>query len=400
MPSPPPERHSLEEGRLHRILVGTNELQRLSSAVVISVMLADALVIAWVWMRFSLLAGIAAGAIFLAASAINWTLLRELPRRHRSFGPDKPTALALTAVLLLVTLLIGFIATSPNALLGVLAAAAALTAIAVYATWIEPFRVGVTRQTLTTEHLIATDAEQPCLRLLHVGDLHVERETERERTVNTLIEQLQPDVIVFSGDFVNLSYTWDEQAKRDIRRIIGAWHAPLGVYCVPGTPVVEPLPRVMEFVQGLENLTLLLNRAVTIQTPCGAVQLLGHVTTHDLPTDRQALDTAARDLPDEGLRVLLTHSPDIAPEAADAGFDLYLCGHTHGGQLRLPLIGALLSSSQLGKRFVMGRYAVGSMTLYTTRGLGMEGYGAPRARLLCPPEIVLWEIYGMGPSVT
>jgi predicted MPP superfamily phosphohydrolase len=84
----------------------------------------------------------------------------------------------------------------------------------------------------------------------------------------------------------------------------------------------------------------------------------------------------------------------VAPEAAEIGFDWYLCGHTHGGQIRLPLIGALFSSSRLGRRFVMGRYTVGKLQLYVTRGVGMEGLGAPRARFLCPPEIVLWEIRG------
>ncbi len=188
--------------------------------------------------------------------------------------------------------------------------------------------------------------------------------------------------------------TRTRRAKQDIRAILGAWRAPLGVYCVPGTPVVEPLPRVLEFVGGLTNLDLLANRWVTLDTPGGKLHLLGLITTHDLPTDRATLAQMMTKAPDGGLKLLLTHSPDIAPEAAEAGFDLYLCGHTHGGQIRLPLIGALLSSSQLGKRFVMGRYQVKGMTLYTSRGLGMEGLGAPRARFLCPPEIILWEIGG------
>ena len=100
--------------------------------------------------------------------------------------------------------------------------------------------------------------------------------------------------------------------------------------------------------------------------------------------------------PQDGLKLLLMHPPDIAPEANDAGIDLYFCGHTHGGQIRFPLVGAVFSSSHLGNQFIMGRYELGNMTLYTARGVGMEGLGAPRARFLCPPEIVLWEINGEG----
>jgi len=96
--------------------------------------------------------------------------------------------------------------------------------------------------------------------------------------------------------------------------------------------------------------------------------------------------------------LLSYHSPDLAPEAAACGVDLMLSGHTHGGQVRLPLVGALYTSSLYGKRFEAGRYVLGKTTLYVSRGIGMEGKGAPRVRFLCPPEIVLWEIGG-GPRI-
>ena len=378
---------ALEDSLLHKLLVGTNRLQELPTAAFAALLAANALIVGWLWLHLSPEAGLAAGLLHFSASLANWGLLWALPRAGRSYGPDKPSALALTLVLALWFVVVGFFATSPAALLLAGLAAAALTLVVFYATWIEPFRLGVTRQ-----KLVVSGADAPCLTLLHLGDLHLERESGRERRLNALIEQLEPDLIVFSGDFVNLSYTWNETAKADIRRVIGGWRAPLGVYCVPGTPVVEPLPRVVEFVQGLDHLTLLTNRWTTVETPCGALHIFGHVTTHDLPTDRRALAEHLSSMPPDGVRLLLSHSPDVAPEAAAAGFDLYLCGHTHGGQIRLPIIGALFSSSHLGNRFIMGRYSLGQMTLYTTRGIGMEGLGAPRARFLCPPEIVLWEI--------
>jgi hypothetical protein len=74
--------------------------------------------------------------------------------------------------------------------------------------------------------------------------------------------------------------------------------------------------------------------------------------------------------------------------------DLYLCGHTHGGQVRMPWYGAVLTSSSLGKRYEMGEYVEQNTRLYISRGIGLEGLSAPRLRLLCPPEIVLWELSG------
>ena len=81
------------------------------------------------------------------------------------------------------------------------------------------------------------------------------------------------------------------------------------------------------------------------------------------------------------------------PDAVETGVDLYLAGHTHGGQLRLPLFGALVTSSDFWKRYEAGRYREGQTTLYVSRGLGMEGLGAPRARFLAPPEIVVWDLH-------
>ena len=382
------QRSATEGGLLHHGLVNSNRLQLLPWWAVVLSFGFNALIVALIWLPRGTSAALPVILDVAVANFFNWYLLWMLPRRRKSFGPDKPSALALGAVHTLIAAALGILNAPPVLVLVLLAL---VTVVTVYATWSEPFRLGVTEQGYFWDEC----AEEHCLRLLHIGDIHVERITEREKRLNALIAELQPDVIVFSGDFVNLSYTNDKQAETDIRNVIRAWRAPLGVYCVPGTPQVEPLARVKKFVSRLKNLTLLHNTWATVPTPAGDVHILGLVTTHDLPTDRAALAKAMQNAPPDGVKLLLTHSPDIAPEAAAAGVDIYLCGHTHGGQIRLPLIGALLTASQLGKRFEMGRYTVDKMTLYVTRGVGMEGLGAPRARFLCAPEIVLWH-FGAG----
>jgi predicted MPP superfamily phosphohydrolase len=90
--------------------------------------------------------------------------------------------------------------------------------------------------------------------------------------------------------------------------------------------------------------------------------------------------------------LLIYHNPDQAYVASDLGVDLYLTGHTHGGQVRLPLYGALLTSSQFGKTFEQGSYSLGKMALYVNRGVGMEGSFAPRVRFLAPPEIAVIDL--------
>jgi predicted MPP superfamily phosphohydrolase len=108
----------------------------------------------------------------------------------------------------------------------------------------------------------------------------------------------------------------------------------------------------------------------------------------DAPKLAQTLNGSGKD----AFRILLYHTPDLAPEAAQLGIDLQLSGHTHGGQVRIPLYGAVYAASLYGKKFESGRRQVGDLTLYVSRGIGLEGGGAPRLRFNCAPEVTLWEI--------
>jgi hypothetical protein len=132
-----------------------------------------------------------------------------------------------------------------------------------------------------------------------------------------------------------------------------------------------------------------------------ALMLVGITCTFDARTDGQTLDQVMATIPDSPpapFTLLLYHSPDLMPQAVRAGVDLYLCGHTHGGQIRLPLVGALVTSSRFWKKYEMGRYVEKNTMMYVSRGIGMEGMGAPRARFLCPPEIELIELRGPDTS--
>jgi predicted MPP superfamily phosphohydrolase len=83
--------------------------------------------------------------------------------------------------------------------------------------------------------------------------------------------------------------------------------------------------------------------------------------------------------------ILLAHEPDFADEAAKSTIDLQLSGHSHGGQVRIPLLPPLYLPV-MGRKYVLGTYHVGPLTLYTSAGLGTVGVPV---RLNCPPEIIL-----------
>ena len=175
-----------------------------------------------------------------------------------------------------------------------------------------------------------------------------------------------------------------------VRTVFRQLAAPLGVYAVTGSPPVDEPEVVPQLLAGLA-VRWLRDEKVTLDHHGQRFDLLGVTCTHKPFEDAPRLATLVEGDP-QRFRLLLYHTPDLAPNAADLGLDLQLSGHTHGGQVRLPVFGALYTGSLYGKRFEAGRKQVDGLTLYVTRGIGMEGEGAPRVRFLCPPEVILWEI--------
>lgn len=313
---------------------------------------------------------------------LDWLLLALLPRLSLSYGPPKPPVVVLSllrAIVAFIPLPLPWIGLPQ--LLG--------TVLVLYGFYVEPHNIQITRQRLHSNKLKPSTR----LRLLHLGDLHIERITRRERRMLQLAKQMKPDLIVFSGDILNLSYRRDPQAIQEARQVLSQLEAPLGVYAVSGSPAVDLEEVIPELLKDLP-LRWLQDERVTLSAGEDQLNLLGVSCTHRPFIDGPRLAELANHQNLRNFTLLLYHTPDLAPVAAQYDIDLQLSGHTHGGQVRLPFLGALFTGSLYGKRYEAGRYRHGQMTLYITRGIGMEGAGAPRVRFLCPPEIVLWEIAG------
>jgi predicted MPP superfamily phosphohydrolase len=310
---------------------------------------------------------------------LDWLLLAMLPRVGKSYGPPKPPVLFLALARCLAALL-PLVVALPLQILG--------TILVIYGFWIEPHRLKVTYQKLTSPKLHNTTP----IRVLHLGDLHIERITSRENALNKLIESLQPDLILFSGDILNISYLQDRRAWEDARKVMSTWKAPLGVYSVSGSSAVDNSENMPVLMDGV-SIHWLRDEKVGIDFGQDHLELIGVSCTHRPYLDGPRLNTLMENA-NGHFNLLLHHSPDLAAYATNAGIDLQLSGHTHGGQIRLPLVGAIVTGSLYNKKFESGRYQVANMTLYVTHGIGMEGCAAPRVRFLCPPEIILWEISG------
>ncbi|MCI0393537.1 MAG: metallophosphoesterase [Chloroflexi bacterium] len=335
-----------------------------------------------------------AGLVLLFFALADGWLLRALPRWRVSFGPWKAQLFVLLVARMMAAVGLALPARAVGAEWGLAVLVLTQTlgsAALAWGTLVEPFRLRLTHLAVESTYL---PAGAPPIRLLHISDLHVERLTRREEKLLKLVEEAAADLIVITGDYLNLSYVQDPVAQAEARRLLAQLSAPHGVYAILGSPPVDAREVAPSLFAGLP-IQLLVDEWAVVELGDGRrLILLGLDCSHRIPVDARRLERLVAVSPNSAPRVLLYHAPDLMPQAAGHGIDLYLCGHTHGGQVRLPWFGALLTSSQFGKRYEMGLYREGQTHLYVSRGVGLEGLSAPRVRFLAPPEITLVTIGG------
>jgi uncharacterized protein len=343
----------------------------------------------WWWLNRDPGIVLGVGATQALFFLIDGLILRQLPARKISFGPWKGQILALMMPRLGATLILGLgeLWLVHQVAISLMLTVQIIGTIAlIRGALIEPRHLALTNLTITTDRMTARLAP---IRLLHITDLHIERLSRREHCLLDLIPESRPDLIIITGDYVNLSFNQDPITFRQVRAFLGGLAAPCGVYAVLGSPPVDLHDSIPDLFRDLP-VRLLRNEVVKVNLGAGcSLTLVGMDCHHDIARDSAILDHLMPTTSDGDPVILLYHSPELMPQAVGHGIDLYVCGHTHGGQVRLPLIGPIVTSSNLGRRYVMGHYHEGRTHLYVSRGIGFEGLGAPRVRLFCPPEVTL-----------
>lgn len=377
----------LGEKPFHTILLLTEKPAEWAAWQIVPISLALAAIagLAWAAVARDPTWGWAVALGLLALALADWGLLASLPRRGVSYGAIQPPFLGLSVLRWAVTLLaLPLAADWPLPTLLAVAAVEILGwAAAAYGTLVEPFRLQVTHLELPRAE---TSNPGSPLRIVQLSDLHVERLTRRERALPSLVADLAPDLIVLTGDFLSTSYNNDPRAVHDLQTLLAQFQAPAGIYAVWGTVEVD-LPEILHPVLDDLGIIVLEDEAVQVLAGVHSLWVMGLLCTRDLKADGARLRALLAGAPPDALTLLLYHTPDLMPQAAELGVDLYLAGHTHGGQWRLPGFGAILTSSHFWKRYEAGHYCEGNTHLYVSRGLGMEGFGTPRTRLFCPPEV-------------
>lgn len=239
--------------------------------------------------------------------------------------------------------------------------------------FLEPNRIQVTRHAFITPKLPAGSR----VRIVQLSDLHVESLSGREITMCTLVAAQKPNVIVLTGDYSNA------QTEAGLRQIAQRLRRVAPVYAAGGN---WDTPQDVEALRqgGVE----FIDDWTTLKCSKGAKIALGQVSWIGCSRVRVNPSTARL------YKVLLCHVPNCFDSAAESHVDLLLVGHTHGGQLRIPVFGALLPDRRLVGRYQAGIYRQGATVMYVNRGIGMEGGTAPRVRFCCRPEIAVFDIVG------
>ena len=214
--------------------------------------------------------------------------------------------------------------------------------------------------------------------ILHISDMHVDMNPGPMRRLIELLNQVQYDICVLTGDFRGETFGPFDAALEGLAQVRS--HLKELVYGVLGNHDT------IRMVPGMEEMgvRMLLNESDPIVRGNQRIHLAGIDDAHYYRADN--LEKAAADIPEGEFSILLSHTPEIYRQAAHAGFKAMLSGHTHGGQVCLPRSIPITLDSVLPRHMGAGPWVHRTMTGYTSVGVGAS---IVTVRFNCPPEITL-----------
>lgn len=270
-------------------------------------------------------------------------------------------------------------------LIRVMAAGAVLLApIGAYASWVEPNRIEVERAEVGVPRE-RTGREPVTVGVL--ADIQFRRVGEHERRAVSRLMRERPDVIVLPGDIHQGSRASLERTLPQLRALLRRLRAPGGVYFVLGD--AEGLAKARRELAGT-GVRLLHDQTVTARVRDRRLTIGGIRRNWRSGTARRTIDTLESAPGGGDIRLLLAHRPDaVMTLRRDTRVDLVAAGHTHGGQVRLPLIGPPVVATDVPRRVAAGGLHTlgGRRRIYVSRGVGLERGQAPPVRFGVPPEL-------------
>jgi len=245
-----------------------------------------------------------------------------------------------------------------------------------YGLLIEPFWLAVEHVRLSSNKIHKGET----VRVVQISDLHCDATTRLEDKLPGVISAEKPDVIVFTGDAINMP-----QGLPIFRNCLQRLAKIAPTFVVKGNWDAWFFKNLDRF--GGTGAIELTGKPIKVRIKDSDVWIGG------LPVGTSnSVQEVLKDVPEQDYRIFLFHYPDYIEEMAKNKIDLYLAGHTHGGQVALPFYGALITLATTGKKYESGLHHLGNTFMYTNRGIGMEGGRAPRVRFCARPEVTVIDI--------
>ncbi|RMG37353.1 MAG: metallophosphoesterase [Gammaproteobacteria bacterium] len=214
--------------------------------------------------------------------------------------------------------------------------------------------------------------------LLHMSDLHADMYPQATAALAETVAGLDYDACVITGDYRAQTCGPIDRSMQEMAGLCTQLRQP--IYAVLGNhDSIRMLPHLEEM-----GIRVLLNEQVAIEREGAAIHLAGVDDAHFYRVDN--LEKAAEGIPADAVSILLSHTPEIYRQAAHAGFDLMLCGHTHGGQICLPGGIPLTLDAKCPRYMGRGAWRYHRMQGYTSAGAGTC---IVSVRINCPPEVTL-----------
>jgi uncharacterized protein len=214
--------------------------------------------------------------------------------------------------------------------------------------------------------------------LLHVSDLHADMNDGAMSRLEEILPGLDYDLCVLTGDYRGATFGPFDAALARMRPVLARITRP--IYGVLGN---HDTIRMVPDLEAM-GIRMLLNESEPIECAGARIHLAGIDDAHYFRVDN--IEKAASGIPRHDFSILLSHTPEIYRQAAHAGFDLLLSGHTHGGQICLPGSIPLTLDSALPRKFGAGAWRYNEMAGYTSVGVGTS---IVAVRINCLPEITL-----------
>lgn len=244
-----------------------------------------------------------------------------------------------------------------------------------YGIWFAPKRLKVSR----FKHALAK-TPKAWIKVVYIADCHADKNKSAAwyKKVSESIQALEGDMLLLGGDLVVCDTTYLDKLEA-LSKIDFAY----GKYYILGNHDYLDNPAEINKQMTVWGFVNLVNRSQDVKFQGLEFQLAGLDETLFGKPKLPVRDSADKPF------LLLGHEPDVLMDMKEGQADLVLCGHTHGGQIRLPLVGSIVVPSKLGRRADVGHRVINGVPTLITRGLGEV---LCRARLLCPPEIMLIEL--------